>query len=316
MRDHQLTQVSLVVAPQTSLMTLAAVIDPLRAANRLARSPVFEWHLWGLDQNAIELTSGIEIATEGALGPDMVGDMLCVVAGFDHERLATARNLSHLASTASRFQTVCGIEAGTWLLAKAGVLTDHRVTTHWEDIEALQLAYPSLEVRRDRYTVDRKIWTSGGAAPSLDMMLHFVRTLKNPLLAQDVASAFVYPDSQSATEAQITSPGARFRSIEPRLAEAIDIMVANIEDPLSIKDISSALSISNKTLELLFNKHLQTAPKQMYIRLRLQAARKLIVNSAHSLTHIAIRSGFASASHFSRAFRQYYGVAPRTLRGR
>ena len=52
-----------------------------------------------------------------------------------------------------------------------------------------------------------------------------------------------------------------------------------------------------------------------YRRLRLEKARSLIANSPLSLTEIAVATGFAGLSHFSRAFREAYGHAPSRLRG-
>ena len=48
--------------------------------------------------------------------------------------------------------------------------------------------------------------------------------------------------------------------------------------------------------------------------LRLQAARRLITDTRHSLTDIALRTGFSSQSALSRAFRQHFGTPPSALR--
>lgn len=314
MLDAQKFKVSILVVPQSSMMTLAAVVDPLRAANRLAREHIYDWNIYSLDGQSVMLTSGIDIAVAGEFSAEDTGDALLVIAGFNHTHWASAKYLSRLAAAARRFNTICGIEAGTWLLAKAGIVTDHRVTTHWEDVDALRAAFPNLQVRRDRYTIDRKIWTSGGAVPSLDMMLQYIRTSQNQSLAQDIASVFIYHDSLPASDAQLSAASARYVLSEPRLATALAIMAANIEEPLSIAQIHQALGVSIKTLENLFVKHLSVTPKTYYLRLRLQAARKLILASALSITDVGLQSGFNSPTDFSRAFKRHFGVTPSALR--
>ena len=50
--------------------------------------------------------------------------------------------------------------------------------------------------------------------------------------------------------------------------------------------------------------------------LRLEQARTLLRNSALSVTETAVATGFESAAHFSRAYRQQYGRAPGVERQR
>ncbi|MEO0368629.1 MAG: GlxA family transcriptional regulator [Pseudomonadota bacterium] len=309
-----LQSITILCASDTSLMTFASVLDPLRAANRLARQPVLQWQIIGFEDEPVILSSGIEISVDGHLTGEEQGDVLIVVAGLDQSRWMQTKYMVKLRQCARRFSSVFGVESGTWLLAKSGVILEHRVTTHWEDLEALANAYPLLNVRRDRYTIDRNIWTSGGASPALDMMLHYLRSSFNRSLAIDVASVFIYDDSHPSTDVQPATSLGQLRYQEPRVSEAITIMQANIEEPLSIAEINRAIGVSSKTMEKLFAKYVGGTPKAYYMRLRLQTARKLIASSSTPLTQIAVRCGFSSQPNFTRAFKRHFGVAPRSLR--
>ena len=67
---------------------------------------------------------------------------------------------------------------GAFLLAKAGVIHNHEVTTHWEDIDDLQTQYPKLNVKRNvRWVEQGNIITSGGISAGMDMSLYLVSKL-------------------------------------------------------------------------------------------------------------------------------------------
>ncbi len=295
------------------MMSLSSVVDPLRAANRLSRLPLFDWKIISLDGNAIQLTCGIEIKVDGELSVKDQGDLLVIIAGFDHELHIKTQHLSTLRQIASKFKTICCVEAGTWVLARAGIINYHHVTTHWEDTEQLADRYPSLDVRNERYVIDGNIWSSGGASPALDMMLHYLRTTQNKSLAIDVASVFIYDDLSPANDAQTISLG-RIEQHEPRLAKAIRIMEANLEEPFSTREIATQVQLSVRMLELLSKKHLGVTPGNYYLRLRLQSARRMVLDSKLSVLEVAVRSGFKSQSALSRAFTKRYEQSPLRLR--
>ncbi len=94
-----------------------------------------------------------------------------------------------------------GAEAGTWLVARAGLLEGRSATTHWEDMEDFSAAFPGTDVRPDRYVIDGPVFTCGGASPTFDLMLHLVRSRLGMAVALDVASVFIYDQSRAATDA-------------------------------------------------------------------------------------------------------------------
>lgn len=306
--------VTILALPETSMMTLSSIIDPLRAANRLSRLRLFSWKIVSLSGDPVKLTCGIEIQVSGLLHSDASGDVFIVVAGFNERRHAPDSYLATIRKVAQQHQTVFAVEAGTWLLARAEVITSHQVTTHWEDLENLAYAYSNLHVVGQRYVIDGNIWSSGGASPNLDMMLHYLRTTQNRSLALDVASVFIYNETSAASDAQAIVSLGRIEQLEPRLAKAINIMQDHIEEPVAISIIANNLGLSVRSLEILSKRHLGATPGAYYLRLRLQAARRFTLDSDSSILDISIRSGFNSLSALSRAFKRRYGMSPMQLR--
>lgn len=296
------------------MMTLASVTDPLRAANRLSGSTLFKWSLTSFDGEPVSLSGGLALPVTAPFRSSDHGNYLIVVASFDHDRHASKELVSALRFASRNFTTVCGVEAGTWLLARAGLIDGRNVTTHWEDLESLQQAYSGSEVGDARFITDGKIWTCGGASPAFDMLLHLIAQHSTTQLALEVASVFVYDQRHTADDRQPTTSLGLLEDREPKLTAAIRIMETHIDNPVTTAAIARRVGISVKSLELLFRRALQVTPGAFYLNLRLQQARKLVIDTRLGMQEIAVRTGFGSQSAFSRAFRNAFGLAPLNLR--
>ena len=206
------------------------------------------------------------------------------------------------------------MESGSWVLAQADLLNGRTATTHWEDFEDFSNRFPKVKMRTDRYVIDGRFFTTGGASPSFDFMLHLVRCRQGYTAALDVASVFIYDQSHAAADAQpLVSLGDLNRQ-EPRVAKAIRLMEEHFEIPMRIVEISKNCGVSTKTLEKLFRTHVEMTPGSYYLSLRLSAVRRLLIDTRVSVTDIAIRTGFSSNAALSRAFRNHFGKSPQQFR--
>ena len=95
-----------------------------------------------------------------------------------------------------------------------------------------------------------------------------------------------------------------------KLLKVIEAMENHLEDPLNIPTLAAIVNVSERELERLFSRHLQQSPGRYYRAKRLQRARSLLQQTDRQVVDIAMASGFGSAAHFSRAYRQFFNVAP------
>ena len=91
-------------------------------------------------------------------------------------------------------------------------------------------------------------------------------------------------------------------------------MEANIEEPMSLDELSRHVGLSRRQLERLFQKHVRCVPTRYYLELRLARARQLLLQTTKPIVDIAFACGFVSAPHFSKCYRDRYGVPPREER--
>ena len=143
---------------------------------------------------------------------------------------------------------------------------------------------------------------------------HVITVLLGMAVALDVASVFIYDQARAATDAQPLVSLGRLDGYDPRLARAIRLMEAHLDRPLTVAAIARRVGLSARALELIFSRSIGETPGAYYLRLRLSAARRLVLDTAEPMADIAARTGFSSASAFSRAFKGGFGKAPALMR--
>ena len=307
-------RVTLLVLPESSMMSLASALDPMRAANRIANRELFTWRIATLNGKPAKLTCDLTIEPDVAFDEGLRGDVLIVIASFNQQHHAGPAHLRLLKRVARNFSLLGGIEAGSWILARSGLLEGRSATTHWEDLEEFTTRYPQIDIKPDRFVIDGRVFTTGGASPTFDFMLYLIRRRYGYPLAIEVSSVFIYDGVHSATDTQPLVSLGMLENNEPRVAAAIHVMEQHIDDTLSIAQVAAQVNLSVRMLEYLFRQTLDLSPAAYYRRLRLQIARRMVVDTRLRLQEIAIRTGFNSLSSFSRLFRRHYQQSPRECR--
>ena len=304
-------RVAVLVLDDCNTLSFAAVVDPMRAANRMAGRRLFDWRYVTATGLPATLTSGIRVPGTAVMRLDRC-DLLLVVAGFALERAATAALRASLRRIAATGTTLAGIDGGPWLLARAGLLDGYRATTHWENLDAFAARFPGLTPLRDRFHIDGARMTCGGALPAIDMMLHLIGARYGAPLAGRVAGAFIHDTAPDPARAQTRSgPNPGHNALT---AKASALMEQTLDAPLAMTALARLCACSLRALQQHFRTRLNTTPQAHYLHLRLTEALRLTMETNKPLTEIALATGFASQSSFARAFRAAHGTAARNLR--
>jgi signal transduction histidine kinase/AraC-like DNA-binding protein len=97
-----------------------------------------------------------------------------------------------------------------------------------------------------------------------------------------------------------------------KIVDVIHAQMAN--EDIDIKHIAAALSLSSKQLRTRVMSLTGLTPVAYVLQVRLNYARRLISTDGSSLATIATKCGFQNPSHFSKAFKQQFGVSPMQYR--
>lgn len=304
-------RIAFLLVPRFSMMGFAAGVEPLRSANRLSGTQLFEWQLVSADGKPVEASNGIAVATQGSPADLGKVDMVIVCAGLEAPEVERSSKVHHQLRRLARHGTLVGaISSGSFLLAEAGVLTGRRCTVHWEYLEAFRARYPQLEVTEDLYVIDHNVFTCSGGTAALDLMVHFISQVAGSKLALAVAEQFIHPQVRTQEEQQRLDLHARYRIENPKLIQVISLMEGALDEPVELREMARRANISVRQIERLFREHIGASPKTFYLDLRLAKARTLLRRTLDSLRTIALECGFGSPSHFCHAYKRRYGIPP------
>ncbi|MGV3548658.1 GlxA family transcriptional regulator [Rhizobium sp.] len=311
---EQMVEIDILALPETTVILLASVIEPMRAANRIAGRQLYRWRLLSIDGKPVETTAGIDMPVDGAFVAGNEQNPLFVVSSYNWRRSNTTALKMALSRAARNRSVIAGIESGTWLMAEASLLDNHKVTLHWEDLEDFSARHPQIDLVKERFVIDRRRMTSGGALPTLDMMLEIIRRRQGYSMALEVSRSFLYERGGGGND--VTPAPSSVGVLDKRLFHALRLMEETVDRPLSMEQLGERTKISARHLQTLFQKSFGVPPHEHYLALRLNTARRRVIESDMSFADIAEGTGFNSASAFSRAYRGQFQESPSETRRR
>ena len=287
-------------------------VDPFRAANYLEGISYFSWEFVSESGGACTASNGMEMATaplETLSESDI--DFLIVSSSWTPEKYGTSAICSTLRQAARRNVTIGGIDTGAFVLAHAGLLKGRRATVHYEHIDAFRELYPDIEVSENLYVFDDNRISCCGGAASFDFALHILQDIHGVDLANAAARYVLFPELRDRGTPQNPQDAEPLGCAVPdSIRAAVKAMEANLEDPHPISEICRIADVSHRQLNRLFAQYLKKTPTLYYRDMRLDRARGLVTQTTLSMLEIAIASGFSSQVHFSRAYKDRFGLPP------
>ncbi len=303
------------LVPDFSMIAFSSAIEPLRMANRDSGKPLYRWSLYTIDGLAERASNGLEITPDAILEQADEVSILFVCGGTDIAEAWSKSLQQSLRRIAKRKHIRLGaLCTGSYLLARAGLLDGYRCTIHWENIASLREEFPAVRVSDDLFVFDRDRISCAGGQSAMDMMLQLIHERHGSKLVTRISEQFMCERIRSSDDRQRVPLHLAIGSNQPKLTEAVTLMEANLEEPISLDELSSYVGISRRQLERLFQKHLNCVPTRYYLNLRLQRARLLLLQTSKSIVDIALACGFISAPHFSKCYRDLFGIPPREER--
>ena len=148
---------------------------------------------------------------------------------------------------------------------------------------------------------------------------HFEAELMNnsyggSLYGESLALAFSLYLIERHSDRSKSLPHPKGQLLSRQLKEVIEYIHAYLDLELSLTELATQLNLSTFHFARLFKKSLGLSPHKYVLQNRVERAKKLITVASHiPLSDIALQAGFYDQTHFSKTFKKYVGVSPKTF---
>ncbi len=126
---------------------------------------------------------------------------------------------------------------------------------------------------------------------------------------QQVLLTMLRDDQKAARPAALKTPAAVNNENEI-IARALDYIGNHVYERLSVATVASGANVSASYLTALFHKCMQISPGEYIRRIKLEESKKLIREGKMNFTQIAAQLQYSTVHHFSRQFKEKFGLTP------
>ncbi len=317
-------QIAILVYPGVQSLDFTGPLEVFAGAQRLiersgGRERGYEIKLLSVDGRPLETSSGLTVTphTSLAAAPAEI-DTLIVAGGYGRKQAATDHVLLEwIAATAATARRTASVCTGAFLLAAAGVLDGRRATTHWASAGELAARYPAVDVDPEPiFLRDGPIWTSAGVTAGMDLALALIEEDLDRDAALTIARHLVLflrrPGNQSQFSATLSAQ-------EPAREPLREVQRYAVEHPagdLSVEALADRACMSPRHFARAFAAESGVTPARYVERVRIEAARRCLEDTAEPIAAVALACGFGTAETMRRAFLRALEVGPAEYRRR
>ncbi|MEL0638482.1 helix-turn-helix domain-containing protein [Marinomonas sp. TI.3.20] len=301
-----------------SMASFTSSVDALVTANLLSETSVFELKKIGINSISVDSDINISVSTDLTLTNQINAelfhfDILVVCGGYRCSLKENPIVSSYISSAVKKKIFLASLWNGIIPIANARVMNGMICAVHPNNHSFMKEKFSSISVTNQTYVIGESIASSSGVNSAQEMMLHLIEKFTDKNLIKSIKQVLSCDKSPSSSNA-FEFYDYHSHRLPRSLKLILKLMKNNIEEPLSIDDLTEYCCLSRRQIERLFKQHLNKTPSKLYLEIRLKHGKDLLIQSNESVTNIALASGFVTSSHFSNRFKELYGMSPRSAR--
>ena len=313
--------VEILTFPSVQLLDVAGPLQVFASANDFMAEtqevPPYAIRVVAKGGQGVEASAGLGLAARPLPTVGTGLDTLVIAGGPGVESAAADAVLVEWvrdrAGQARRIASVC---TGAFLLAASGMLDGRRAVTHWSYCTELARRFPTVRVESDPIFVhDGSVWTSAGVTSGIDLALALVEEDLGRTLALAVARYLVVFLKRPGGQAQF-SEALSLQAADDRFGALHDWISKHLADDLSLSVLAGHAGMSERSFSRHYAEATGQTPARAIERLRVEAARRLLLESRLPVKRIAQRCGFGSEETMRRSFHRLIDIAPQDYRAR
>ena len=311
-------RVGLFLAPGFSVLSLGCAIEPLRIANELAQAQLCQWSVLSVDGQNVLSDSGLMVTAQRPAWQATDCSLIVLFAGAAAATSPDPGLRDSLSNLSRYVSSVAAVGEAIIPLARAGLLNGYRCAILPYLAQRVMHEFPRIDaVTHELFCIDRNRLTCVDGIAISRMILAVIAEQHGVAVAATVADELLRLELHSprATGRDLLGAG-RFEALDRRLACAVTLMKQNVARPLPIPTVARRVGVSERELERLFHWEFGCSPSRFYLGLRLDHARRLVVQSTVPMLDVAHDCGFSDASHMTKWYRRMFHETPARERRR
>ena len=304
-----------VVGPAPSMFEIAVACEVFGIDRSDLVDPWYEHRVAAATALPLVTEEGLRLDTPYGLEQLALADTIVIPAWSFIRHPPDDDLLDGLRAAHARGARLLSVCTGAFVLAEAGLLNGRRATTHWRWADELARRYPEVDVDPKVLYIDAgSILTSAGTAAGIDLCLHVVRKDHGAAVANAVARRMVVPTHREGGQAQFVDLPVPAEANTDPLADLLDWMLENLDQPLAVETLADKAAMSPRTFARRFRAATGTTPRQWLLSQRVILAQRLLETTDEPVERIAVRCGFGSAANLRAHFQREVATSPLAYR--
>ncbi|MCZ4244276.1 GlxA family transcriptional regulator [Pedobacter punctiformis] len=308
----------ILLTKQYRLLSVAAILDVFETVNKFHLNDGLPEPF---DLVLISQDSGqINFSTHECKSINAVTDLdLVLIPSFSSEdvKAAVGENATFIPWLHKQFKD--GVEiatfcTGAFLLAASGLLNGKVATTHVDACHAFSMAFPLVQLKPDKtVTQDGKLYTSGGATSTFHLLLHLLQIHCGKDIAVKMAKIFAI-DMDRVNQSYFSTFQPIRHHNDDIVASAQEKIETNYQDVATIEEMIKDIPSSRRNIVRRFKQVIGITPIEYLQQTRIEAAKKLLEQTAQQMTEVIYNSGYNDPKAFRKIFRKSVGMTPSEYR--
>jgi transcriptional regulator GlxA family with amidase domain len=309
-------RIAMLIYPGVAPLDVAGPLQVFGVANHLRQQTLYDVATVAPTGDPIPTRVGFAFMPSCAMAAlALPVDTLLVSGGGGPEAGVTPAILDWLRAAAPHVRRIGSVCTGAFALGAAGLIGDRRVATHWAFGAELARRNPAARVEIDPIFIrDGNLYSSAGISAGIDLALALVEEDHGRNLALEVARYLVLFLKRSGGQAQFsTQLRAQFSAI-PAIQKVQLWCQENLSADLRVGALARRAAMSERSFIRAFRDDTGQTPADYVTSVRLQAACRLLEDTALAPKAVAKRCGLGSPAALRRVFMRQLGVSPTQYR--
>jgi len=209
--------------------------------------------------------------------------------------------------------TIC---TGAFLLASTGLLDGKSCSTNWAVADSFRSMFPKVNLQVDKLITDENgIYTNGGAYSFLNLMIYLIEKYYDRQTAIFCSKVFQIEMDRQSQSPFIIFKGQKLHD-DDMVKEAQTYMERNLQDKISIQQLSSKFPVSRRQFDRRFINVTGNTPVEYMQRVKVESAKKAFETSRKNINEVMYEVGYSDEKAFREVFRKITGLTPLKYRSK